>query len=100
MIGLLSADELPKTILERQDFIDYFTSHRIDSIVLELKNRTANFCEATAIRFLGDLTSATRQSQWDPWLSPPAPSLKQWTPHLLRRAGVPRLLVVWLYREI
>ena len=43
--------------------------------------------------------SATRLSQKDPWLSPPAPSLKQWASHQLRRAGVPRLLVVWLYRQ-
>jgi hypothetical protein len=34
----------------------------------------------------------------DPWLSPPAPSLAQRASHRVRRAGVPRLLVVWLYR--
>jgi len=34
----------------------------------------------------------------DPWLSPPAPSLEQGAFHQLRRAGVPRLLVVWYYR--
>jgi hypothetical protein len=37
--SLLLPDEFPKMILERQDFIDDRTSHRIDSIVLELKNR-------------------------------------------------------------
>jgi hypothetical protein len=31
MVGLLSPDELPKMILERQYFIDYRTSHRLDS---------------------------------------------------------------------
>jgi hypothetical protein len=36
----------------------------------------------------------------DPWLSPPAPSLAQRASHRLRRAGVPRLLVVWLYRSL
>jgi len=41
MASLLSPDQLPKTILERQYFIDDCTSHRIYSIVFELKNRIA-----------------------------------------------------------
>jgi hypothetical protein len=37
-----SPDELPKTILERQYFVDDYTSHGTDPIAFELSNINAN----------------------------------------------------------
>jgi hypothetical protein len=40
--SVLSPDEFPEMILERQYFIDDRTSHCTDPIALELKNRIAS----------------------------------------------------------